>query len=1045
VTDRPLAARQGLYGPIGLLSAGLALLVLALAAVVSDGFGRDGYLAIAGLAAFLLAANLVAAVIARRSGRHDLAVWLLAAATLLTALAAPLFVADVSLPTLLLLAGVPLQVGIVDRLRRILLATIITILGAAAMVAIDLLDPANRLTILIDRPGAVVLVSGIFATQFVVLAFLLWRLRLRTGARHFIRLDLATQLPLLFAAISAVSILVVTGVLIAQIRDSQVAQVERNFQTLAEISAERVGNSLDQQVEALLSLGRRGTVLLNAVEASSAEYPSSPPERAAWLGQQEAEWQASPDASDFVLRYRNNDASLELSRFRGNDLLHSNVLLIDRYGGLVAAQGARPQRFYFGEETWWPAAHGQGQSGGVFLGNLAIEPSTGDAFIFIAVGVLNPSTNETVGVLASTYRLDGIQRDIVAASAQVAGDVRLVTPDGLLIAGPEPAEIGLVPAAARLAFGLPQSADGRPVAGAEAPALLLAHAPLTATSLGNTDALRDLSWRIVVSNSQSVALAEVSRSTKIAGLAGLLAIALGVIAVVAIARVVTRPIKALTATASAISGGDLESQASPVGPVELVTLAEAFNTLTSRLRSLISGLQEQVAQRTQQLETRVDQLSALNRITQTLASVHEVNTALGHVTRELVELFRAQYSGVALLDAGGEALTLIAEHSRSGPSDETGLILPLAGDPSSQSVIATGRSLVVGDAQHNPLTAGLHGLLAARGTHCLMIVPLLVRGEVIGTVGLATDEPDREFSEAEVALAETIAGQVAAAIESSRLFAEMLTAKEAAETANEAKSTFLASVSHELRTPLTSVLGFAKVIRRQLDERILPHVDSEDQRTQRAIAQVRENVAVIVTEGERLTTLVNNVLDLAKIEAGAFEWRMQALSIAGVTDRAATATASLFENKAIELRREIPSDLPEVVADRDGLMQVVINLLSNAVKFTERGSVTCRARLAEEGIVVSVTDTGIGIAPADQARVFEKFTQVGDTLTDKPHGTGLGLPICREIIERHGGRIWVESKVGVGSTFSFVLPVLPVGPEGLVADAPPEAVPEPQA
>jgi len=139
-----------------------------------------------------------------------------------------------------------------------------------------------------------------------------------------------------------------------------------------------------------------------------------------------------------------------------------------------------------------------------------------------------------------------------------------------------------------------------------------------------------------------------------------------------------------------------------------------------------------------------------------------------------------------------------------------------------------------------------------------------------------------------------------------------------------------------------------------------------------------------------------------------------------------TATASLFESSDLELRREIPDDLPQIVADRDGLMQVIINLLSNAVKFTEKGSVTCRARSTDEGIVVSVSDTGIGIVPADQARVFDKFTQVGDTLTDKPHGTGLGLPICREIVEGHGGRIWVESEPGAGTTFSFVIPVMPL-------------------
>jgi signal transduction histidine kinase len=226
-----------------------------------------------------------------------------------------------------------------------------------------------------------------------------------------------------------------------------------------------------------------------------------------------------------------------------------------------------------------------------------------------------------------------------------------------------------------------------------------------------------------------------------------------------------------------------------------------------------------------------------------------------------------------------------------------------------------------------------------------------------------------------------------------------------------------------LRTPLTSVLGFAKVIRRQLDERILPHVDATDAKTERAIGQVRDNVDVIVTEGERLTSLVNNLLDLAKIEAGRFEWHMQRISMAHVIDRAIATTASLAKAKGLKLRREVPDDLPELIADPDGMLQVVLNLISNAVKFTDHGSVTCRAELTVEGIRVSVIDDGVGIAPADQDRVFDQFTQVGDTLTDKPHGTGLGLPISREIVHAHGGRLWVQSEQGKGSTFSFVLPV----------------------
>ena len=302
-------------------------------------------------------------------------------------------------------------------------------------------------------------------------------------------------------------------------------------------------------------------------------------------------------------------------------------------------------------------------------------------------------------------------------------------------------------------------------------------------------------------------------------------------------------------------------------------------------------------------------------------------------------------------------------------------------------------------------------------------VPILVGDEAIGVISIQSSTEEGMFEESDRRLLSTLAANVGSAIQNARLFAEMERAKVAAEAANDAKSTFLASVSHELRTPLTSVVGFAKVIRRQLEERILPNVRADDERTERAINQVRTNVEVIVTEGERLTTLVNNVLDLAKIESGQMEWTTQPTSMAEVIDRAAASTTGLFENKGIALRRKVPDNLPELDADRDGLLQVVINLLSNAVKFTESGHVKCTAAATRQGILVSIADTGPGISEVDQERVFDKFIQVGDTLTDKPHGTGLGLTICREIVEWHGGRIWVESELGKGSTFSFVIPL----------------------
>ncbi|MGE5415866.1 MAG: ATP-binding protein [Acidobacteriota bacterium] len=253
--------------------------------------------------------------------------------------------------------------------------------------------------------------------------------------------------------------------------------------------------------------------------------------------------------------------------------------------------------------------------------------------------------------------------------------------------------------------------------------------------------------------------------------------------------------------------------------------------------------------------------------------------------------------------------------------------------------------------------------------------------------------------------------------------AELEEANEQLKQIDQAKTDFLATVSHEIRTPLTSVLGFADLTQKQLDEVILPLVPEDDKKVVRAKHNVKSNLDIIVDEGRRLTTLINDVLDVAKIEAGRVEYHMEPVMLTDVIDRAVAATQGLLANKCLVLEEDIQPGLPAVKGDRDRLIQVVINLISNAVKFTETGIITCRARVAAKEVIVSVIDTGEGIAREEQFKVFEKFKQVGDTLTNHPQGTGLGLPICKLIVEDHGGMIWVESELGKGSVFSFTLPI----------------------
>jgi signal transduction histidine kinase len=223
------------------------------------------------------------------------------------------------------------------------------------------------------------------------------------------------------------------------------------------------------------------------------------------------------------------------------------------------------------------------------------------------------------------------------------------------------------------------------------------------------------------------------------------------------------------------------------------------------------------------------------------------------------------------------------------------------------------------------------------------------------------------------------------------------------------KDDFMSTVTHELRTPLTSIRAFSEILQ---DD---PEIQLPDR---------RRFLGIIVKETQRLTRLINQMLDMAKIESGA-EWHASHLDVAEVVQESVEATSQLFLDKAVQLSFSVSGAVPRIRADRDRLMQVLINLLSNAVKFCPAGRGRVDVRLADfKGLLrVDVQDNGPGIDPAHHETIFEKFRQSGDALGVRPAGTGLGLAISRSIIERFGGRLWVESELGKGATFSFVLPL----------------------
>ena len=296
----------------------------------------------------------------------------------------------------------------------------------------------------------------------------------------------------------------------------------------------------------------------------------------------------------------------------------------------------------------------------------------------------------------------------------------------------------------------------------------------------------------------------------------------------------------------------------------------------------------------------------------------------------------------------------------------------------------------------------------AIGYRSLLMVPMLRDGQPVGVVGVGDREPGG-LSNKHVALVRIFADQAVIAIENVRLFNELESANRELEAASRHKSEFLANMSHELRTPLNAVIGFSEVLLQRMFGELNPKQD--------------EYLQDIYASGQHLLSLINDILDLSKIEAGRMELELADFDLPTAIENALILVRERAGRRGIALHQAVDLRLGPIRGDERKIKQVLLNILSNALKFTpEGGRIGVRAGLADGMAEISVADTGVGIAPEDQEAVFEEFRQVG-TAAKKVEGTGLGLALSRKFIELHGGRIWVQSQVGVGSTFTFTIPV----------------------
>jgi GAF domain-containing protein len=425
---------------------------------------------------------------------------------------------------------------------------------------------------------------------------------------------------------------------------------------------------------------------------------------------------------------------------------------------------------------------------------------------------------------------------------------------------------------------------------------------------------------------------------------------------------------------------------------------------------------QELQERTQQLVESVEEMKALSEVGQVVSSSLDLETVLETIVARAVDLSGTDCGVIYEFDQAAQEFSLRASHQMEAEAVEALRTARIRlGEGATGQAASTRAPVQIPDSTQDSsrTVSRVRPVLNRLGYRSLLTVPILREQEIMGGLTVWRREVG-EFDPEVTNLLQTFATQSALAIQNARLFREIEDKSRQIEAASRHKSEFLANMSHELRTPLNAIIGFSEV----LGERLFGELNEKQ-------AEYTED---ILSSGRHLLSLINEILDLSKVEAGRMELELATFDLPLAIDNARTFVRERATTHGITLDLTLDERLGDFVGDERKIKQILLNLLSNAVKFTPKGGrIGITAKQSNGAVEISVTDTGVGIAPEDQAKVFEEFRQVGSDYEHKREGTGLGLTLAKKFVELHGGKIWLTSEAGKGSSFTFSLPITAAG------------------